>query len=241
MLRISRHVGGQDDHSHGRLCRLQTSECADDSQRRQTASFPPMGDSRDKVGCRSGAMLTMPRNPKSPECDVVSARIGPEIALERHHRVHVQCFALPPRPHTVSIGRFESPRPRRTSKLSESPWARSSALRSQRRAPVRTMGARERYAEHLSGRAREQRRRDQWPNRPSKHGHGSTERIGRQTVQHAAANVEDTMNMNDHRRLEAIGHVTVLWTQYEPRSGYGAGAAQSCPPHPRHWSDGQRQ
>lgn len=62
--------------------------------------IPPIGDSMDQVGCRSGAMVTMPRNPESPEGDVVSARIGPEIALERHHRVHVQCLEPPPRDHT---------------------------------------------------------------------------------------------------------------------------------------------
>ena len=122
----------------------------------------PKGDSIDQVGCRSGALVSMLRNPESPEGDVLSARIGPEIALERHHRIHVQCLEppTPPRPHTASIGRFESPRPRWASNLSESPWAQSSAQRIQGRAPVRTMGARERYAEHLSGRAREPRRRD---------------------------------------------------------------------------------
>ena len=40
-------------------------------------------------------MVTMPRNAESPEGDVVSASTGPEIALERHHRVHVQCLDLP--------------------------------------------------------------------------------------------------------------------------------------------------
>lgn len=40
------------------------------------------------------------------------------------------------------------------------------------------------------------------------------------------------MNMNDHRRLEAIGHVTVLSTEYEPRSGYGRRCCATVPPAP---------
>ena len=40
------------------------------------------------------------------------------------------------------------------------------------------------------------------------------------------------MNMNDHRRLEAIGHVSVLSTEYALRRGYGRRCCATVPPAP---------